>query len=127
MNRLRLFAAVVLGGLTFLPSAEAAVSVTYTVTSGTAGDNGWYVSDVSINMTVTGATDTSCPVVKTFRASTDTLDCTATDGNATIPFHLQFKIDKDKPTVTGANADRQPNANYPKDGLVYELILVARR
>ena len=111
MNRLRLFAAVVLGGLTFLPSAEAAVSVTYTVTSGTAGDPGWYLSDVVAAIQTPGASDTTCPTVKTFRASTDTLDCTATDGAATFTFHLQFKIDKDKPTVTGASPDRQPNAN----------------
>ena len=26
-------------------------------------------------------------------------------------FHLQFKIDKDKPTVTGASPDRSPNGN----------------
>src|SRR5581483_10807686 len=62
-------------------------------------------------MIISGATDTTCPAVKTFRASTDALDCTATDGNATIPFHLQFKIDKDAPTVTGAKPDRGPNGN----------------
>jgi hypothetical protein len=49
--------------------------------------------------------------VKTFHSSTDTLDCTASDGTSSVTFHLQFKIDKDKPTVTGATADRQPNGN----------------
>jgi hypothetical protein len=81
------------------------------VTSGTPGDNGWYVTDVSVAIQTPGATDTSCPTVKTFRASTDTLDCSATDGVATFNFHLQFKIDKDKPTVTAATPDRQPNGN----------------
>ena len=33
---------------------------------------------------ISGATDTTCPVVKTFHTSTDVLDCTATDGTPTI-------------------------------------------
>ena len=78
---------------------------------GHSGDNSWYVSDVTASISVTGATDTTCPAVKTFHASTDTLDCTATDGTSTVNFHLQFKIDKDKPTVTTATPDRQPNGN----------------
>jgi hypothetical protein len=107
---------VVLAGavamLAFAPEAPAAgPTITYTVASGTAGDNGWYVSDVTANITPSGATDTSCPAVKTFRSSTDSLDCTATDGTSTVNFHLQFKIDKDKPTVSSATPDRQPNAN----------------
>ena len=86
--------------------------ISYTVTSGTPGDNGWYVSDVTVNIPPpSGATDTTCPSVKTFRSSSDSLDCTATDGTSTVNFHLQFKIDKDKPTVTAAAPDRQPNAN----------------
>src|SRR5205085_1731038 len=111
VSRLGVIAVVVLAVLAVLPNASAAVSVTYTVTSGSPGDGGWYVSDVAVAVQTPGATDTTCPTVKTFRASTDTLDCTATDGLATFTFHLQFKIDKDKPTVTGATADHQPNGN----------------
>jgi hypothetical protein len=111
VSRLAVIAVVLLGALAVLPSAKGAVSVTYSLTSGSPGDNGWYVTDVSVAIQTPGASDTSCPTVKTFRASTDTLDCTATDGVATVTFHLQFKIDKDKPTVTGATPDRQANAN----------------
>jgi len=94
------------------PGAFAAgPAVGYTIASGTAGDNGWYVSAVTADITTTGATDTTCPSVKTFRSSSDALDCTATDGTSTVSFHLQFKIDTDKPTVTAATPDRQPNAN----------------
>ncbi|HEY7538013.1 MAG TPA: hypothetical protein VH721_08480, partial [Gaiellaceae bacterium] len=75
------------------------------------GLNGWYLSDVTVRIDISGATDTTCPVVKTFRANGEALDCTATDGNVTIPLHIQFKIDKDKPTVTGATPDRAPNGN----------------
>ena len=92
-------------------ASAAGPTITYTVTSGNAGNNGWYVSDVTAQVQVSGATDTNCPVVKTFRASSDALDCTATDGTSTASFHLQFKIDKDAPTVTGSSADRSANAN----------------
>jgi hypothetical protein len=98
--------------MVLVPEATAAgVSVTYTVTAGTPGDNGWYLSDVTAKIDEPGATNTTCPGVKTFTSSTDTLDCTATDGTATVNFHLQFKIDKAPPTVTGASPDRQPNGN----------------
>jgi len=113
----RSFKIFALGGcaaalLIVAPDASAAgPTITYSVTSGTAGDNGWYVSAVTANITPAGATDTTCPAVKTFRSSSDTLDCSATDGTSTVNFHLQFKIDTDKPTVTAATADRPPNAN----------------
>ena len=41
-----ILAVVLLGTLAVVPVADSAVSVTYSVTSGTAGDNGWYLSDV---------------------------------------------------------------------------------
>jgi hypothetical protein len=98
--------------LLVVPAAEAAgLSIGYSVTSGTAGDNGWYRSAVTVQISVQGATDTTCPAAKTFRSAGDVLDCTATDGNASIPFHLQFKIDTDAPTVTGASPSRAADAN----------------
>jgi hypothetical protein len=98
--------------LLVVPAAGAiGLSIGYTVTSGTAGDNGWYRSPVTAQITVQGATNTSCVAVKTFSSSSDVLDCTATDGNATIPFHLQFKIDTDAPSVTGGVPSRAADAN----------------
>ena len=95
-----------------VPAAHAAgPAISYTVTAGNGGDNGWYLSNVTTSISVTGATDTSCPAVKTFTQNGDALDCTATDGTSTVTFHLQFKIDKDAPTVTGASAARGPDAN----------------
>jgi hypothetical protein len=84
--------------------------VSYTVTAGTRGDNGWYRSAVTAQLSVQGATDSNCPLVKTFRTSSDTVDCTATDGSSTVDFHLQFKIDTDAPVVTTASPDRAPDA-----------------
>jgi hypothetical protein len=97
--------------LTVQPAFAAGVSVTYTVSAGTPGNNGWYLSDVTAQIQVANATDTTCPAVKTFHASSDSLDCTATDGTSTVSFHLQFKIDKDLPVVTGATAAQSPNSN----------------
>ncbi len=84
--------------------------VSYTVTAGTTGDNGWYRSAVTAQLSVQGATDTTCPIVKTFHTSSDAVDCTATDGTSTVQFHLQFKIDTDAPVVTTATPDRAPDA-----------------
>jgi hypothetical protein len=98
--------------LVLVPGASAAgPSITYSVTSGTPGDGGWYRSDVTAQITVQGATDSSCTPVKTFRSSSDLLDCSATDGSSTVQFHLQFKIDKDAPAVTGASPDRPADRN----------------
>ena len=64
--------------LALVPDAGASgPSVTYAVTAGTAGSNGWYVSDVTAQIAVQGATDSTCTPVKTFRSSSDALDCTA--------------------------------------------------
>jgi hypothetical protein len=95
------------------PAFADGVTVTYSVTSGTLGSNGWYVTDVTVNILVSTApgTDTNCPGVKTFRSSSDALDCSATNAGSTVNFHLQFKIDKDLPTVTGASPDRAANGN----------------
>jgi hypothetical protein len=107
-----MLAVAFLGAVGFAPAAHATPTITTAITAGTPGDNGWYLSDVTVQIQVGGATDTSCPAVKTFHASSDTLDCSATDGTPVgATLHLQFKIDKDKPTVTGASPDRQPNAN----------------
>jgi hypothetical protein len=95
-----------------VPAASAAGPViSYTVTSGTAGDNGWYLTNVTASISVSAATDTTCPAVKTFTQSSDALDCTATDGTSTVTFHLQFKIDKDAPAVTSKTAGRAPDAH----------------
>jgi hypothetical protein len=105
-------AAAVALALLVVPAAGAVgLSIGYSVTAGTAGDNGWYRSAVTVQITVQGATNTTCVAVKTFSSSSDVLDCTATDGNANIPFHLQFKIDTDAPTVSGGTPGRAADAN----------------
>jgi hypothetical protein len=111
---MRAFAVAIAVGLALVVARGAGAAgpvVSYTVTAGTAGDNGWYRSAVTVQFAVQGATDSDCPIVKTFRTSADAVSCTATDGTSTVNFHLQFKIDTDAPTVTSATPDRQPDGN----------------
>ena len=113
MNRLAasLACLAAVAAIAVRPARAAGPSIGYTVSAGTPGNSGWYLSDVTAQIQVSGATDTSCPVVKTFHSSSDSLDCSATDGTSSVSFHLQFKIDKDAPMVTGSSPDRAPNGN----------------
>lgn len=84
------------------PAAAAGPTITYSITSGSAGDNGWYLSNVTVGVQVQNATQTTCLSVYTFSAASDSVDCTASDPPLSTSIHLQFKIDKAAPTVTPA-------------------------
>lgn len=111
MSRRLLAPLVVALGLGLVGSAGASGPVvTYTITAATSGDNGWYRSAVTVRIDVSaGVTSTTCPVVYTFRASSDKLQCDASDGQATVNFALQFRIDTDAPQVTSGTPDRAPD------------------
>jgi hypothetical protein len=114
VSRRWLAAAILLGLAAWtiaVQPATAAVAITYSITAGTAGSNGWYVSDVTVSIQTPGATQSTCLSVVTFHSSADSYQCSASDGNATPTLQLQFKIDKDRPVVTGSSADRAANAN----------------
>jgi len=96
------------------PSAGGAGSpISYTITSGTPGNSGWYTSPVTVHISVDNTvTNSDCPVAKTFNTSSDSLNCTATDNQGgTWQLSLQFKIDSTPPTVTSASVDRPADSN----------------
>ena len=69
----------------FRPRRAIGLSIGYTVTAGTAGDNGWYRSPVTVR-SPSGRDRHDLPAgVKTFHTSSDALDCTATDGQRDDP------------------------------------------
>jgi hypothetical protein len=111
VNRPVLAALAVALGLVVAGSAGASGPVvTYSITAGTQGDNGWYRSAVTVRIDVSsGVTSTTCPVVYTFKTASDKLQCEASDGQATVQFALQFRIDTDAPVVTSATPDRAPD------------------
>jgi FG-GAP repeat/RTX calcium-binding nonapeptide repeat (4 copies) len=87
--------------------------ITYAV-SGTLGDNGWYVSDVTVDWTVT---DPESPVTiidgcvdTTISADTvpTTLSCTATSDGGQSTDSVTIKRDASKPGLVGSRA---PSAN----------------
>jgi hypothetical protein len=111
-------AALIAALVTFVvvPSAAGnAADVTVTLTIyGTAGANGWYTSNVTVNWTVTGAaTSTGCDAT-TLTADTpgQKLTCSASniDGTSEVTQSHTFKIDKTPPGVAAAPS-RAPDAN----------------
>jgi hypothetical protein len=109
---------VVLAALTFAPSAWAdhdtsAPIVSYTL-AGTAGANGWFRSNVTINWSVTepeGLTSAPCQIaqlVPTEGVTTHT--CTAASHGGTVSSTATVRIDRVAPSASGG-ASRGPDSN----------------
>lgn len=96
------------------PSAAggAAVSVN-PVVQGTLGNNGWYVSNVSVTWQFdpTPTSVTGCFIGTITAEGTTHIDCQATwSGGINIDYPLDISIDKTAPTVHGVPS-RTPDAN----------------
>jgi len=101
----RTAAAVAVALALILAPGAGATGVTYTIVSGTSGDNGWYRSAVVVKIT---SDSPPCPplgTMLTFNTSSDSFSCTS--GGVTL--NLQFNIDTDAPVVTAASTDRAPD------------------
>ncbi len=104
---MRIAAALAVACALVLVPAAGADSISYTIVSGTVGDNGWYRSAVQVQ--INASSPTTCPATASFTSSSSFVDCTW--GSQNTPFHLQFNIDTTPPSVTGANVDRAPDRN----------------
>jgi hypothetical protein len=106
--------AAAVGTLFVVPGAagkSADVDISLTI-YGTVGANGWYVSSVTVNWIVTGATNSSGCDAKTLTADTPgfTITCTASNADTAVTKSKTFKIDKTPPAVT-ATPSRGPDSN----------------
>jgi hypothetical protein len=106
-----LLALLVLSGVV-VSSAGAALDISYTLT-GTAGDNGWYRSNVRIVWVVTDGMATSGCVSTTVLNDTNgsTQGCSATDNTTTVSKQVTIRIDRVAPQVIAAAPQRAPDAN----------------
>jgi hypothetical protein len=100
------------GGVAEDPTPPVVVPVLY----GTLGANGWYVSNVTLNWSVSDPespiyTSSGCDAV-TFSTDTSSVGrtCSATSDGGTVTVTKTVKIDKTPPAVSGAAA-RAPDAN----------------
>jgi hypothetical protein len=109
------FVGVVLVSLVLAPGAAATPTVSFTM-SGTAGSNGWFRSNVTINWVVTElgsvTSSTGCELaelVTTEGSSSHT--CTVTFNGGSTSATATPKIDKTAPGVSAATPARAPDAN----------------
>ena len=102
----RVSAIPIVTALLCVPSAGAD-GISWSVTSGVKGDNGWYRSPVVVHVTATATGCPSMPFDITFNTSADSFSC----GSGATKLSLQFNIDPDPPVVTGATTDRGPDKN----------------
>jgi hypothetical protein len=108
-----LLAAPSAGGL------PAALDIQYTITSGTLGTNGWYVTNVTVKWTVTGETNSQGCDTQTLTVDTpgQTIACHAWNDTPPGPpieedatDSVTIKLDKTPPSPSIA-LERQPDAN----------------
>ena len=124
------FTATCSGATDVAGNSAAGVSVTYTVNPpadttapiitpnvvGTLGNNGWYVSDVSLSWSVVDAesaisSQSGCdPVTVNADTAGDTFTCSATSTGGTASQSVTIKRDATAPTISAA-ASSAPNAN----------------
>jgi hypothetical protein len=115
-----LAAVAVVSAVLLLPQAAPALEAPITpVIRGTAGNNGWYRSNVTVNWTFSSLPDSTsgCDAV-TIKVDTPGthLDCSATWGPVEAHYPLTLKIDRATPGVSGRaarGADASGWYNHP--------------
>jgi hypothetical protein len=115
LNRTLVLLGVVAVLAAALPAAGSATppNVVAVVTIGTAGDSGWYVSNVTVRFDITGTVTSSsgCDIATlTSEGINSSLKCTVSGPEGSATSQPIFKIDKTAPSVSGST-DRGPNGN----------------
>jgi hypothetical protein len=113
-TRVALAALVALPVLLVPASTGAAAPPTITVIyTGTAGTNGWWVSNVTVKFQLSGETSSSgCDTVTLTTDGVHTeLHCTASNVDGPARSDPIVRIDKTPPVVTGVAASRGPDSN----------------
>ncbi|HEX5923447.1 MAG TPA: hypothetical protein VFY45_06420 [Baekduia sp.] len=90
--------------------ALGAVEIPAPTLTGTAGDNGWFTSEVTVKWAPSGATVSACG---TQTLTTDTagtpVTCTASDDTSSVTRTVTVHLDKTPPTAVGATPARPPD------------------
>jgi hypothetical protein len=114
-GRALVLAALAAALLAALPSSAAATppAITVVVSSGTAGANGWWVTNLNVQFQLTGTYDsvTGCAPAALTTEGTHQLSCSVSGAEGGASLNPVFKIDKTPPSVTGATPSRAPDAN----------------
>jgi hypothetical protein len=107
---------VALAAMLLLLPASTATAAPPTITvqfTGTPGLNGWWVTNVTVQFHVSGATSSSGCDVRTLTTDGvhNSLVCTASNNDGGAQSNPIVRIDKTPPVVTSASPSRGPDAN----------------
>ncbi len=101
-----------LGATVLAPAVAAgAVEIPAPTLTGTAGDNGWFTSEVTVRWAPSGATVSACGT-QTLTADTagTPVTCTASDDTSSVTRTVTVHIDQTPPTAVVATPARPPDA-----------------
>jgi hypothetical protein len=100
-----------LGAVVLAPAvAVGAVEIPAPTLTGTAGDNGWFTSEVTVKWAPSGATVSACGT-QTLTADTagTPVTCTASDDTSSVARTVTVHIDQTPPTTVAATPARPPD------------------
>jgi hypothetical protein len=111
---LAITAALVVGLVPASVGSATPPTINVVVTAGTAGKNGWWVTNITVNFELSGSITQilqGCGLVNVTSEGVKQLDCKVTGPEGTAEVHPVFRIDKTPPAVTSATPSRAPDAN----------------
>jgi hypothetical protein len=106
-------AALLIGLVPAATSSATPPAINAVVTAGLPGQNGWWVSNITVNFEVTGTVTSisGCGLVSLTTEGVHELHCVVSGPEGSAQLHPIFRVDKTPPAVTGASPSRGPDAN----------------